>query len=228
MPNTDAEILWTYGWAHLNATLLFSWLSMAMLVGGSWLVTRRLSRDAQPPPWQNFLESVVELLRSQIAQIGELTPEYFLPVVGTLFLYISTSSLLSLIPGIHAATSSLSTTAALATCVFVAVPLYGVRREGLRGYLHHYVSPTFIMLPFHVISEISRTVALAVRLFGNIMSGSMLVAMLLSIAPFFMPVLAQLLELLLSQVQAYIFAVLAMVYIASAAAESPKGSAHHG
>ena len=119
-------------------------------------------------------------------------------------------------PGYISPTASLSTTTALAICVFIAVPLYGITSEGVLAYLKHYVKPTVFMLPFNVIGEISRTIALAVRLYGNIMSGTVIVAILLSLTPYFFPVIMQLLGLLTGMIQAYIFAVLAMVYIASA------------
>jgi F-type H+-transporting ATPase subunit a len=123
---------------------------------------------------------------------------------------------LSIIPEYHPPTDSLSTTAALALCVLVAVPLFGVSQQGLRTYLKHYFQPTVFMLPFHLMSELSRTLALAVRLFGNVMSGAMLGAILLAVVPLFFPVVMELLELLIGQIQAFIFAVLATVYIASA------------
>jgi F-type H+-transporting ATPase subunit a len=137
-------------------------------------------------------------------------------------LFISVANLLDIVPGYRTPTSSLSTTVALALCVFFAVPIYGITRQGLVGYLRHYIEPTPLMLPFNIIGEISRTLAMAVRLFGNMMSETMLIAILLSIAPLFLPVLLQLLGLLIGQVQAYIFAVLATVYIVSASSSEQK------
>ena len=116
-----------------------------------------------------------------------------------------------------APTGSLSTTTALAICVFVAVPLYGIVYQGPARYLEHYVEPTVLMLPFNIIGELSRILALAVRLYGNIMSGTVVAAILLGITPYFFPVVMQVLGLLTGMIQAYIFAILAMVYIASAA-----------
>jgi F-type H+-transporting ATPase subunit a len=140
----------------------------------------------------------------------------YLPFIGTLFLFIALSNLLEIVPGWHAPTGSLSTTSALAICVGVAVPVFGILRQGLAGYFRHYLKPSFIMLPFHLISETSRNLALAIRLFGNIMSGSIMVAILLAIAPLFFPLLMHALGLMIGLIQAYIFAVLAMVYIAAA------------
>lgn len=121
-----------------------------------------------------------------------------------------------IIPGYRPPTGSLSTTAALAICVLIAVPLFAILQRGLGGYLKTYIEPNIIMLPFNIISEVSRTLALAVRLYGNVMSGTIIAGILISVAPFFFPVLLQLLGLLTGMIQAYIFAVLAMVYIAAA------------
>jgi F-type H+-transporting ATPase subunit a len=126
------------------------------------------------------------------------------------------SNLLDVVPGWHAPTGSLSTTAALALCVAIAVPVFGIRERGIRAYLRHYLRPSAFMLPFHVLGEASRTVSLAIRLFGNIMSGSMIVGILLAITPLLFPVVMQVLGLLTGVIQAYIFAVLATVYIAAA------------
>ncbi|MEW6277603.1 MAG: F0F1 ATP synthase subunit A [Candidatus Eremiobacterota bacterium] len=219
-----------HGPLTLNATLVFTWLVMLVLVSGSWLVTRRL-KEPCASRWQGILEMLVVSIRDQIRDLSPHHPGAFVPFVGTLFLFISVSNLLTVIPGFHPPTGSLSTTAALALSVFFAVPLFGIAREGLSGYLRHYVDPNPIMLPFHLLGELTRTLALAVRLFGNVMSGSFLVAVLLAVAPVFFPVVMRLLELVLGQVQAYIFAVLAMVYIASAArtqAMTRKGGGSDG
>ena len=141
--------------------------------------------------------------------------------MGTLFLFVAACSLCIVVPGYQPPTGSLSTTAALALCVFIAVPLFGIAEQGLGGYLKTYTKPTFIMLPFNIISELSRTLALAVRLFGNMMSGVMIVAILLTITPFIFPIVMTALGLLTGMVQAYIFSILAAVYIA-AATQVPK------
>jgi F-type H+-transporting ATPase subunit a len=221
----DEIILWRYGPLHVNATLLFTWLVMLLLGAGSWLVTRRLSSGPRISRWQNLLEVVVQGMRDQIREVSRQEPGDYLPFVGTLFLFIGVSNLLAVVPGFRPPTGSLSTTTALAICVFVAVPLFGVARGGVGAYLRQYIRPTPLMLPFNVIGEISRTVALAVRLYGNIMSGTIIAGILLSLAPFFFPILMQLLGLVTGLIQAYIFAVLAMVYIASAASvQARRGS----
>ncbi len=213
----DEIIFWQHGFIKLNATIVFTWGLMLVLAVGSKLVTRKLSTDLERSRWQNLLEIVVTGIENQIAEVGLSQPRKYLPFLGTLFLFVAAASLCTVIPGYEPPTGSLSTTAALALCVFAAVPLFGVLERGLGNYLKAYVQPTFVMLPFNIISEISRTLALAVRLFGNMMSGAMIVGILLSITPFLFPIVMTLLGLLTGMVQAYIFSILAAVYIAAAA-----------
>ncbi|MBN1312325.1 MAG: F0F1 ATP synthase subunit A [Anaerolineae bacterium] len=211
----DATIYWQWGPIILNATLVYTWVVMGVLTMGSWLITRNLSTEPEMSRWQGALETIVTTIQSQIRDIAQQDSTPYLPFIGTLFLFISVSNLLGIVPFLGSPTGSLSATTALALCVFFAVPVYGISQEGLVNYLKHYVEPTPIMAPFHIISEVSRTLALAVRLFGNVMSGGLIVAILLSIVPLFLPAVLNALELLIGQIQAYIFAVLAMVYIAS-------------
>ncbi len=212
----DEMIFWQYGFLKLNATILFTWGLMLVLVIGSKLITRRLSRDLKRSRWQNLLEIVVTALEKQIEDVGLSQPRKYLGFLGTLFLFVAISALFTVFPGFDPPTGSLSTTAALALCVLVAVPLFGIEGHGVAGYLQSYMEPTVIMLPFNIISEISRTLALAVRLFGNMMSGAMIIGILLSITPFVFPIVMTLLGLLTGMVQAYIFFILAAVYIAAA------------
>lgn len=200
-----------------NATIVFTWIVMGLIVITAWLSTRRLSVEPPLSKWQNLLEIVVTYIREQIREITLQQPDRYLPFLGTLFLFIAVSNTLAIVPGYSPPTGSLSTTAALAICVFLAVPVYGIAQNGLIGYLRHYSQPTMFMIPFHIINELSRTLSMAVRLFGNIMSGSMILAILLSITPLFVPIVMEVLGMLIGLVQAYIFAVLATVYIASAA-----------
>jgi F-type H+-transporting ATPase subunit a len=211
----DSLIYWQLGPIHLNATILYTWIAMALLVGIAAAVTRRLRVGPPVGRWQHTLEIIVENLKEQIGQASRHDPDPFLPFIGTLFLFIATANLLGVIPGYTPPVASLSTTAALAICVFVAVPLFGIRRNGLVGYLRKYLQPMPVMLPFNIIGEFSRTLALAVRLFGNIMSTDLLVVILLAIVPLFFPVVMELFGLLVGFIQAYVFAILAMVYIAS-------------
>jgi len=211
----DEIIVYSTGDITLNATILFTWIVMVILVFGSWLITRKLSTGAVISRRQNCLEAIVGMILGQIFDITRQKPARFLPFIGTLFLFIVVSIILSVVPGFQPPTGSLSTTVALAFCVAVAVPVYGIADTGLIAYLKNYTRPTPLMLPFNISGEISRTLALAVRLFGNVMSSGMIGAILLVIAPLFIPVLMQLLGLLTGVVQAYIFAVLAAVYIAA-------------
>lgn len=219
----DAIVYWSWGPIALNATIVFTWLVMALLVVGSWLITRNLSTWLPLSRGQNILELLVLTLRDQIREVGQQNPDPFLAFVGTLFVFIATSNVLGVVPGFQSPTGSLSTATALAIAVFVAVPLWGIRRQGVRSYLREYVKPSPIMLPLNIISELSRTLALAVRLFGNVMSGNMIVGILLALVPLFFPLLMQALGLLTGVIQAYIFAILAMVYIAAATRTNQAG-----
>ncbi len=219
----DQVVFFEYQFFKLNLTIVVTWAIMALLVVGSVLATRRLSSGRRMSRRQNFLEIVVTGVRDQIEEIGRQRADKYIGFVGTLFVFIATCNLLAVVPGYESPTASLSTTSALAICVFISVPLYGIASRGLLEYLKQYFRPTVFMLPFNILGEISRTVALAVRLFGNIMSGSKISAILLVVIPFVFPVAMHLLGLLTGLIQAYIFAVLAMVYIASATRAQEEG-----
>jgi F-type H+-transporting ATPase subunit a len=212
----DEIIFWQSGFFKLNATIVFTWGLMLVLAGGSKLITSRLSTGLRRSRWQNLLEIIVTAIEKQIEEVGLSQPRKYLGFLGSLFLFVAAASLCTIIPGFEPPTGSLSTTAALALCVFVAVPLFGIEDQGVGGYISSYLEPTIIMLPFNIISEISRTLALAVRLFGNMMSGVMIIAILLSITPLMFPIIMEVLGLLTGMVQAYIFSILATVYIAAA------------
>jgi F-type H+-transporting ATPase subunit a len=214
--NPDEIILLQMGWFKINATIFFTWLIIVLTTFGSWLVTRNLTSEGPLTRWQNLLEVLVDGIKGQIREVSRQEPGPYLPFVGTLFLFIAISNILAIVPGYIPPTSSLSTTAALAISVFVAVPIFGIAGQGVLNYLKQYLQPTFFMLPFNIIGELSRTLALAVRLYGNMMSGTVIVAILLTITPLVFPVVMQALGLLTGLIQAYIFAILAMVYIASA------------
>jgi F-type H+-transporting ATPase subunit a len=212
----DEIIYWQHGVFKLNATIAYTWGLMVVLALGSKLVTRKLSTGLQRSRWQNLLEIIVTGRNQQSAEVGLRRPEKYLGFLGSLFLFVAMASLFTIVPGYEPPTGSLSTTTALAICVFVAVPLFGIGDQGLGGYFGDYLKPTVIMLPFNIISELSRTLALAVRLFGNMMSGTMILAILLTITPFIFPIAMSALGLLTGMVQAYIFSILATVYIAAA------------
>jgi len=187
----DQIILFQQGWFTINATIAFTWLLIIIMSLGSWLITRRLSSEGTLTRWQNLLEVLVSGINGQIREVSRQEPGPYLPFVGTLFVFIAISNLLAIVPGYIPPTSSLSTTAALAICVFVAVPIFGIAQRGVLSYLKQYIQPTFFMLPFNIIGEISRTLALAVRLYGNMMSGTIIVAILLTITPLVFPVVMQ-------------------------------------
>jgi F-type H+-transporting ATPase subunit a len=212
----DEIIFWQQGFLKLNATIVFTWGLMLVLAVGSRVITRTLSTGLERSRWQNLLEIIVSAIEKQIEEVGLSHPKKYLHFLGTLFLFVAAASLCTVIPGYEPPTGSLSTTAALALCVFVAVPLFGIAERGVGEYLKSYAQPTAIMLPFNIISEISRTLALAVRLFGNMMSGAMIIGILLTITPFIFPIVMTALGLLTGMVQAYIFSILAAVYIAAA------------
>ncbi|MBA4396360.1 MAG: F0F1 ATP synthase subunit A [Syntrophus sp. (in: bacteria)] len=221
----DLVIVFAWHFVTINATLVYTWFIMAILVIGSILITRNLSSDRKMSRWQNLLEVIVSAIRSEIREIvGEGVDSYF-AFIATLFLFILLSNLLTVVPGYVAPTSSLTTTSALAVLVFFAVPIFGITKQGLIEYLKEYFRPNFIFFPFHIMGELSRTLSLAVRLFGNIMSHEKVIAILLAVTPLFFPVAMQALGLLIGVLQAYIFVVLTMVYIA-AATQSHEGAEH--
>jgi F-type H+-transporting ATPase subunit a len=214
--SSDELILWQHGFFKLNVTIVTTWVLMLVMVVAAKLVTRNLEHRVDISRWQSLLEIIVVTIRNQIKEVGLHHPETYLGFLGTLFLFIALSNFCTIFPGYEPPTGSLSTTAALALSVFVAVPLFGIAESGLGAYLRSYTKPTIIMLPFNIISELSRTLAMAIRLFGNIMSGTMILAILLTITPFIFPIVMTLLGLLTGMVQAYIFSILATVYIAAA------------
>jgi F-type H+-transporting ATPase subunit a len=213
---SDQQVFWQHGFVKLNGTIVTTWIMMFAMAVGSKLITRKLTTGKTISRWQSLLEIVVTAIQGQIKEVGLDPPGKYLAFLGTLFLFVATASICTVIPGFQPPTGSLSTTAALALCVFIAVPLFGIREQGLGNYLRTYTKPTLIMLPFNIISELSRTLALAVRLFGNMMSGVMIVGILLTITPFLFPIIMTALGLLTGMVQAYIFSILAGVYIAAA------------
>jgi F-type H+-transporting ATPase subunit a len=212
----DQKIIWQWGFVVLNSTIVTTWALMLVMTVGAMLITRKLKTEGPISRWQGLLEIVITTIQKQIQEVGLQHPEKYLGFIGTLFLFIAVSNLCAILPWYDPPTGSLSTTSALAMSVFVAVVLFGIEEQGIFGYLKTYVKPTFIMLPFNIIGELSRTFALAIRLFGNIMSGTMIAGILLAITPFIIPDFMSLLGLLTGMVQAYIFSILAAVYIAAA------------
>lgn len=199
--------------------LYVTWAVMAVVIAFAAYVRLTLRRDG-PGKAQQLVEAVLDWLGGETQAIVGRPPEPFIPLIATLFIFILVSNLGSFIttfiPGAAPPTADIHTTAALATVVFFAVPFYGIALTGLRNYLKTYVQPTWIMLPFNIISDLSRTLALAVRLFGNIVSGEIVFGVVLLIVPLLVPILLMFLSLITGTIQAYIFAVLTIVYIGGA------------
>lgn len=218
----DETTLFTILGVAVNETIGYTWIVMILLTVVSIVVTRNLRSDVPPNRWRTTLEVIVTAIQSQVEEISPRASRHVLYFSGTLFLFIAFSNLLLVVPGFTPPTASLSTTAALALSVLIAVPLFGISRQGVGGYLKTYIQPSAIMLPFNIISEFSRGISLAIRLYGNVMSGMVIAGILLGLAPFFFPVLMDVLGLLTGLIQAYIFAILATVYISSATAVAGK------
>jgi len=199
----------------ITGTVITTWGVMLLLTLASWLITRRL-RVEGPGLLQSAAEGVVLTIRKAIDDVVPDRSARLLPFVGTLWVFIGAANLAGVVPGVQSPTGDLSTTSALALIVFLSVHWFGIRTDGLRGYLRHYLSPSPILLPFHLISELTRTVALAMRLFGNIMSLEMAALLVLLVAGFLVPVPLLMLHIVEALVQAYIFGMLALVYIGGA------------
>ena len=198
----------------ITNTVVVTWAIMLALWGLCRLGTRRLG--ITPSPLQVVLEGAVSAMDDAVRLVLPEQLTTVLPFIATLWIFIVVSNLVSLIPGVRSPTGDLSTTVALAILVFLAAHWYGIRAHGLRAYLRHYLLPNPILLPFHVISEISRTIALAMRLFGNIFSLQMAALLVLLVAGFLVPVPVLMLHIVEALVQAYIFGMLALIYVAGA------------
>jgi len=205
-------VVFQAGPLRITETVVTTWAIMAVLAALAVLATRRLA--LRPGKMQTAIEGVVATLESAIAAVAPDHARHMLPLVGSLWIFLVVANLSGLVPGVHSPTGDLSATAALAALVFLSVHWFGIRARGLRAYLRHYLAPSPILLPFHLISEVTRTVALAVRLFGNIMSLEMAALLILLVAGFLAPVPILMLHIIEALVQAYIFGMLALIYIA--------------
>lgn len=210
----ENQILFHIGPLPIHETVVTTWVIMALLTGVALLTSRRLQR--QPGTWQTAVEGALGAIDGAVRAVLAEQADKVLPFIATLWIYLVVANVSGVIPGVHAPTGQLTTTAGLALLVFLSVHWYGLRSEGVRDYFRHYLSPTPIMLPFHVMSEITRTLALAVRLFGNIMSLEMAALLILMVAGFLAPVPILMLHIVEALVQAYIFGMLALIYIAGA------------
>ncbi len=219
-PLTSA-LLFHIGPVAITRPVVTTWAIMLVLTAGCWLITRRLKK--QPGTGQAVLELAVTGIGQQIGEIIREDARRYLPLLGTLFIFLVTANLSGLLPGMEAPTSKLETPAALAIIVFLSVHYYGVRARGLRGYLASFAEPKLIMLPLNILSEITRTFSLMLRLFGNVMSGEFVLALVVALAGLFVPIPLMALEILVGLVQAYIFTVLAAVFIGAAASNTKHG-----
>jgi len=205
-------VLWQLGPVDITGTVLTTWLLMLALALFAAIARARLR--PQPGPLQTALEGVVSAIHEAVAAVAPQHARQLTPFIGSLWLFLVLANLAGLIPGVHSPTRDLSATAGLAVLVFLSVHWFGIRARGLRSYLRHYLSPSPVLLPFHLISEVTRTIALAVRLFGNIMSLEMTAMLLLLVAGFLAPVPILMLHIVEALVQAYIFGMLALIYVA--------------
>ena len=217
----DDQILFLAFQFPVNATLLYTWIAMIILVVLSIFMTRSLTSTKHISKKQVILEMIITALCGQIHDISNDTPHKYLSLIATFFLFIATINFLTIIPWYDPPTASLSTTAALAFIVFCGIPYYGIRNAGIKGYLKKFISPTPVMLPLNILSDFSSTFALAFRLYGNMLSGVIILTVAVSLMniPILVPVMPQLLGLLTGTIQAYIFALLAIVYVSAVAPE---------
>jgi F-type H+-transporting ATPase subunit a len=217
-------VLFFIGPVPITQTVAVTWVIMAVLAGGGWLATRRLA--LMPSRGQAVLELVVTVITGQIRDTMRTAPPPYLPLIGTLFLFILTANWSSLIPGVEPPTAHIETDAGLALIVFIAVIYFGIRARGVGGYMKTFAEPTIFMIPLNIVESFTRTFSLMVRLFGNVMSGVFIIGIILSLAGLFVPIPLMALDLLIGAIQAYIFSVLAMVFIASAVAEGEHGTSN--
>ena len=213
------HVLFSVGSVPISQPVVTTWGITAVLTLGSWLVTRHLA--LRPSRIQAALELIVDMIATQIRETMEVEPGQYLPLIGTLFIFMLVANWSSLIPGVEPPTAALETDAALALVVFTATIWFGVRALGARGYLRSFAQPSIMLAPLNLIELFTRSFSLMVRLFGNVMSGVFMIGVVLSLAGLLVPIPLMALEMLTGAVQAYIFGALAMVFIGSALSEAP-------
>lgn len=210
----ENEFTFALGPVVIGLSLLTTWGIMLAITLIAWLSTRHL--DMLPNSLQTTAEGIVAAIDEAISAVAPEHGRQILPFIASLWLFLIIANLVGLIPGLHSPTRDLSVTSALAVLVFFSVHWFGIKTQGLKKYLHHYLSPSPILLPFHIISEFTRTLALAVRLFGNMMSLEMAAMLILLVAGFLAPIPILMLHIIEALVQAYIFGMLALIYLAGA------------
>lgn len=206
------EAIFNLGPIAITNTVITTWVIMILLWLCSWIFTRRLKIEAGP--LQSALEGIVSVIEGWIKAVANQHVNLIMPFIATLWIYLVIANLSGLVPGVHSPTRDLSATSALALLVFLSVHWFGIKAQGIGLYLKHYLKPSPILLPFHILSEITRTIALAVRLFGNMMSLEMAALLILLVAGFLAPVPILMLHIVEALVQAYIFGMLALIYVA--------------
>jgi F-type H+-transporting ATPase subunit a len=206
------ETVFAVGPVRVTDTVIITWLIMALIISAAFLLKRRLS--IHPSLLQEIVESAFEAVEKTVRDVLPVDPWPAVPVLGTLWLLIGVSNLAGLLPGLKTPTADINTTCAFAIISFSLTHVFGIATQGLKGYLKHYREPTLLLLPFHLIAEVTRTVALAVRLFGNMLSGEMIALILIGVVGFLVPIPFALLHIVIGLIQAYIFGVLTLVFIA--------------
>ncbi len=219
--NYDQTIVFYFFDIPINTTIMSTWIVNFLLVILSWLAIRKLSTDIHISKWQTFMEMIVLWLKSEFKETSSDNPLKYMGLGMALFMFIIVSNLLTIFPWFKPATASLSTTFAFAFIVFLAIPYFSIKNGGVKKYLNKFITPSLIMFPMNIFSEFSTTFAMALRLYGNMLSGVMFGAILTSFLPFLLPLPTQILGLLTGSIQAYIFALLAVIYASSIEPETP-------
>jgi F-type H+-transporting ATPase subunit a len=214
------ETVLSFGPVMVTDTVIFTWFIMAVIIVVSLLLTRNLS--LRPTLLQEALEAVFEAIVKTVREVLPVEPWLVVPVLGTFWILIGFSNLAGLVPGIKTPTADINTTFAFAVVSYASAHAVGISQQGLKRYLSHYGEPSWIVLPFHLVAEVSRTIALAVRLFGNMLSGDMVAVIVLGIAGLLAPVPFALLHIVIGLIQAYIFGVLTLVFIAGGMSQEPQ------
>jgi len=210
----ENEFTFALGPVDIGTSIITTWGIMLVIIAIAWLSTRHL--DMLPGKLQTTVEGIVVAIDEAIAAVAPEHGRQIMPFIASLWLFLIIANLVGLIPGLHSPTRDLSVTSALAILVFLSVHWFGIKTQGLKNYLRHYLSPSPILLPFHIISEFTRTLALAIRLFGNMMSLEMAAVLILLVAGFLAPIPILMLHVIEALVQAYIFGMLALIYVAGA------------
>ena len=210
----ENNVSFVWGPVQISASILTTWGIMGVMSLLAWLTTRYLVM--LPKGLQTLAEGIVTVIDDAVSAVAPEQSREIMPFIATLWLFLIVANLVGLIPELHSPTSDLSVTSALAVIVFVSVHWFGIKTLGIKNYLHHYLTPSPILLPFHIISEFTRTIALAIRLFGNMMSLEMAAMLILLVAGFLAPIPILMLHIIEALVQAYIFGMLALIYLAGA------------